>query len=218
MPEPPIPSANRLRPPSWRDKRLLVGLVLVLGSVVLGAAVVARADDTEPMYAASHVLVPGQALTAADVHLVRVQLGAQSGHYLSAGRALAGGRVVVHAVAPGELVPVTAVGSQDDVDLRPVPVPIVAGSADGVKAGSVVDVWVAQVGKSPSSYAPPTKMVTAAEVAAVSDRGGVLSTGSTTTISLLLSEPLIPEVLAAVDNGARISLVPAPGSVPRGGS
>jgi hypothetical protein len=52
----------------------------------------------------------------------------------------------------------------------------------------------------------------------VSDPGGVLATGSTTTVSLLLSEPLIPDVLAAVDNGARISLVPVPGSVPRGGS
>jgi flagella basal body P-ring formation protein FlgA len=152
--EPPIPQADRLRPPTWRDKRLVIGVVLVLSSVVLGAAVVARADDTEPMYAASHVLVPGQALTAADVHLVRVQLGAQSGRYLSAGRALAADRVVVHSVAPGELVPLTAVGSQADVDVRPVPVPILTGAADGVKAGSVVDVWVAQVAKAPSIHRP----------------------------------------------------------------
>lgn len=218
MPEPPIPLAHRLQPPTWRDRRLLVGVVLVLCAVVLGSAVVAHADDTQPMYAASHVLVPGQALTTADVHLVRVQLGDQAGRYLSAARALAPGRVVVQGVGAGELVPSSAVGSQADVDVRPVPVPILAGAAAGVKAGSVVDVWVAQVAKTPTTFEPPTKLVAAAEVAGVSDHGGVLSTGDATTVSLLLTEPLIPEVLAAVDNGARISLVPVPGSVPRGGS
>ena len=47
----PTPTATRLRRPSWRDSRLLVGVLLVLVSTVLGSVVVARADDRVPVYA-----------------------------------------------------------------------------------------------------------------------------------------------------------------------
>ena len=57
-----------------------------------------------------------------------------------------------------------------------------------------------------------------AEVVAVSSEGGVLSSSSDATVRLLLTDDLVPQVLSAVDNGARIDLVPVPGSVPRGGS
>jgi len=60
MAELPKPTAARLRKPSWRDSRLVVGLVLVLLSMAIGAKVIASADDTVPMYAAAAALVPGQ--------------------------------------------------------------------------------------------------------------------------------------------------------------
>ena len=44
--------ANRLRRPTWKDSRLLVGLLLVLLSTALGGFVVSRAEDTVPVYAA----------------------------------------------------------------------------------------------------------------------------------------------------------------------
>ena len=40
------PAATRSRPPGWRNPRLLLGLVLVAASVVLGAPLMATADDT----------------------------------------------------------------------------------------------------------------------------------------------------------------------------
>ena len=42
----PEPTAKRLQRPSWRDARLLVGVVLVLLGTVLGARLIAAADDT----------------------------------------------------------------------------------------------------------------------------------------------------------------------------
>ena len=48
--------ARRFQTPSWRDTRLLVGVLLVLVSVVAGAVVVDRADRTVPVYAAARVL------------------------------------------------------------------------------------------------------------------------------------------------------------------
>ena len=58
--------ANRLRRPTWKDSRLLVGLLLVLLSTALGGFVVSRAEDTVPVYAAKADLVPGQALGDGD--------------------------------------------------------------------------------------------------------------------------------------------------------
>ena len=64
--------AQRLRRPSWRDPRLLAGLALVLGSVVLGTSVVAAADDTIAVYAAADALVAGDPLETDALTVVRV--------------------------------------------------------------------------------------------------------------------------------------------------
>ena len=63
MPDVPTPKAARLQKPSWRDTRLLVGVLLVLAATVLGSLTVAAADDRVPMYAANGPLLPGQPLT-----------------------------------------------------------------------------------------------------------------------------------------------------------
>ena len=79
MPELPRPTAARLQRPSWRDVRLVVGVVLVLLAVTLGAVVVAAADDTTPVYAVTAGLVPGQVVTQQDVRRVDVRLGDRPG-------------------------------------------------------------------------------------------------------------------------------------------
>lgn len=216
--DPPAPLARRLRPPGWRDRRLLVGIALVLASVAVGVAVVGRADDTHPVYAAARALVPGQRLTADDLHVVRVQLGPQSGRYLSADRSLAGGAVVIRSVLSGELVPSSAIGDQAAVTSRPVAVVVPAGSVDGLRPGSLVDVWVAAKGVEADAYLEPKTLVSAAEVVSVTSGGGVLASSTDATVRLLLADELVPQLLSAVDNGARVNLVAVPGSVPRGGS
>ena len=55
MAELPRPTAARLRQPAWRDTRLVVGVVLVLLSMAIGAKVVAAADDTVPMLSLIHI-------------------------------------------------------------------------------------------------------------------------------------------------------------------
>ena len=80
----PTTTASRLRPPSWRDSRLIIGVLLVLLSTVLGSVVVARADDRVPVYAAKGEVAPGQQLRAADVVRVDVLLGDGAVGYLPA--------------------------------------------------------------------------------------------------------------------------------------
>jgi hypothetical protein len=208
----------RLSPPSWRDRRLVVGVLLVVLAVAATTAVITRSDDTTAMYAARHVLVPGQALTAADVQVVRVRLGAVQDHYLAGRRPPPAGAVVLRTVPAGELVPVAAVGRADQVDVRPVSLTVGSGTAHDLRAGALVDVWVAAGGPRSGTFATPVKLVSSATVASVVDDGGALSGDSTAAVDVLLDEVQIPQILAAVDSGARISLVPLPGSVPRGGS
>ena len=68
-----VPPATRSTNPGWRDPRLWVGVVLVTGSVVAGARIMAGADDTTAVWAASGDLVAGQTLTTEDLTATRVR-------------------------------------------------------------------------------------------------------------------------------------------------
>ena len=212
----PAAPATRLRPPSWRDPRLLVGVLIVLLSVLLGAMVVGRADDTRPAYAATHPLVPGAALTTDDLRVVHVRLGDGGERYLAAGAGLPADRVVLRTVLPGELVPVSAVGRRDQVDVQPVGVPVAAEQAEPLVPGTLVDVWVAARDRSQAqeAYEQPRRVAQAAQVGRTLRRASGLAGTSTATVQVLLTQDLIPDVLGAISNGARISLVAVPGSSP----
>lgn len=84
MTELATPTAKRLQKPSWRDTRLLLGILLVLLATTLGAKVIASADDRVPMYAAAQPLKPGDALSVDNLKRVDVQLGDGVEAYLPA--------------------------------------------------------------------------------------------------------------------------------------
>lgn len=210
-----VPAARRIQPPSWRDSRLLVGVTLVLASVVAGALVVSGADETTPVYAATRVLTPGTELRSGDVQVVSVRLESSGARYLAAGDGLAVGQVVLRTVSAGELVPVSSMGRRDEVDLRPVSVPVAAEVAEPLAAGVLVDVWVADRdgGGGRSSYAKPRQVAASAQVAGRSDRRGALGSSTASAVQLLLSAALVPEVIHAVDNESRVTLVPVPATL-----
>ncbi len=210
-----VPVARRVQPPSWRDARLLVGVLLVLVSVVLGALVVARADETAPVWAAAHVLTPGRSLVADDLTAVSVRLQGAAPRYLSAARPLAPGRVVLRTVAAGELVPGSAVGLRDGVDLRPVSVPVATDVAEPLGPGVLVDVWVAtrEPGGGTAVFTTPRQVATAVEVGGRSTRRGALGSSTASAVQLLLPPALVPDLIHAVDNGSRITLVAVPATL-----
>ena len=221
MAELPKPTAARLRKPSWRDTRLVVGVVLVLLSMAIGAKVVAAADDTIPMYAAAASLVPGQPVTQSDVKRVDVQLGANRSRYVAADHDIAPDTFALRAVRPGELLPSSALGTRSDVNLKPVSVPVDRGAAAQLAAGSIVDVWVNA--KDPSSatekYGKPVKTLEAAPVVSRPDvsSGGLGGASGTTAVQIMVPESGVQALIAAIDQGAKITLVPVPGSPTKAG-
>jgi len=212
-----VRSARRLRPPSWRDPRLLVGLLLVLGSVVAGGWVVRSADHTVPVYAARHPLTPGQALAVADLTVVRVRLGPAADRYLRVvpGSVPGSGSVVLRAVPAGELVARSAVGDMAQVDLRPVAVPVEPEVAQRLAAGVLVDVWVAaRRGDRADSFVAPRMVASGVQIAAATTQHGALGSSTSSAVHLLLGPELVPALIEAVDNQARITLVPVPATLP----
>ncbi len=222
MAELPKPTAARLHKPSWRDTRLVVGVVLVLLSMAIGAKVIAVADDTVPMYAAAASLVPGQPVTQGDVKRVDVQLGAERSGYVAADHDIAPDTFALRDVRPGELLPTSALGRRTGIDLKPVSVPVDVGGAAQLAAGSIVDVWVNAKDRSSAvdKYGKPVKTIKAAPVARTPDTGGggLGAASGSIAVQIMVPEARVQALIAAVDQGAKITLVPVPGSPTKAGA
>jgi hypothetical protein len=199
----PVP--RRVRPPRWLDLRLVLGVLLVLGSVLLGARVVAGADRTVPVWAAAGDLAAGTVLTADDLVPVDVRLDDAAAAYLATSTRPQG-RILSRAVRHGELLPRSALdGASAQVQLA---LPVQAGYVPpGLGRGSRVDVYAlpaAAAQAAPSTPAGVVAVVRGATVQAVSGRSqGVLST-PTTTVQVVVSVPTerAPGVLTAVGGRA----------------
>jgi hypothetical protein len=142
----PSPPASRLAAPRWLDARLVVGVLLVLGSVLLGTRVVASADDTTGVLAVQRDLPAGVRLSAGDLVERRIRLDGGIERYLAAGSPV-DGYVLTRPVGAGELLPAAAVVPADDAavaDRRWVTVAVPATERpEGIARGDRVEVWIA---------------------------------------------------------------------------
>ncbi len=144
-PETGAPHATRSRRAGWRNPRLLLGLLLVAGSVVLGARLLAAADDTVGVWALGRDLPAGASVDRGD--LVRRQIRfpdeQTADGYLAASRDLPAGVTLNRAVSAGELLPRSAFAEGSGPKLVEVPVSVLSDDLPAtVRQGSVVDVWV----------------------------------------------------------------------------
>ncbi|MGB7819155.1 MAG: hypothetical protein WBL35_10570 [Ornithinibacter sp.] len=217
MSELPTPTASRLRAPSWRDSRLIVGVLLVLLATVLGSVVVARADDRVPMYAAKGAIAPGRPLTADDVVRVEVRLGDGVATYLPADEPLPPDLWTIRELREGELIPEASIGPADRVEVQQVSLLVDATSAAALGAGSVVDVYVNRPSEGTSvglpTYVGPEKTLGSVSVVQVSGDEGVLGgSAQTRAVRVMVPSDAVRDLVADVDIGARITLVPVPGT------
>jgi hypothetical protein len=103
------PPAARVGRPGWLDTRLVAGVLLVLLSVVVGARLLASADDSEPVWIAAHDLAPGSQIAAGDLRRGRVHLYGDASRYVSGSAAAPIGYVLTRGVGADELLPVGAI-------------------------------------------------------------------------------------------------------------
>ncbi len=200
-------AAARFRKPSWRDPRLLVGLLLVLLSVMGVVLLVATANRSEPYYVAAQDLAVGQRITREDLTTVDAHLQDSAERYVPGSRDLQENAVVTQRVARGELVPAASVGTADALDRTPVgialetPIPAEAGP------GSHVDVWVAQPRPTGRGYLEPKKLVKAAEIARVDTKDTALGGTGGVTVHVLVRQSQVGPLVDALGNDAKVTLV-----------
>ena len=210
----PGPAPRRVRPPRWLDLRLVLGVLLVLGSVLLGARVVAAADATVPVWSAAGDLAAGTVLTSADLVAVDVRLDDVAGAYLAASTRPEG-RTLARSVRDGELLPRTAL--EEPAELVQLALPVQAGYVPpGLARGQVVDVYAVAdpaAGATSTGDGSVALVVASAPVQAISGRTeGVLSTATTTVqVVVSVSADQAPAVLGAI--GGRPLVVVVHGSV-----
>jgi hypothetical protein len=209
-PTPGGPVPRRVRPPRWLDLRLVLGVLLVLGSVLLGARVVTAADATVPVWSAAGDLAAGTVLTAEDLVAVSVRLDDVADQYLATTTRPAG-RVLGRAVRAGELVPRSAL--EEATGLVQLALPVQAGQVPpSLARGQVVDVYAVAapaVGATASTGGDVDLVVSGAPVQAVAGRGdGVLST-ATTTVQVVVAVPAdeADDVLGAVGGRGLVVVV-----------
>lgn len=215
MTELPTPTAKRLQRPSWRDSRLVVGVLLVLVAASLGAKLVGSADDRMPVYVAGVDLAAGDEVTPSTFRRVDVQLGDGAAEYLTALGAPPEGTFLLRDLRAGELVPASALGSAAEVGVQRLTVPVDSVSAAGLVRGTRVDVYVSDTPTGAPSDAKP-KAIRALEsvavVEVVSARSG-LGSGAASSVQLYVPSADVRTLVEAIDAEAKITLVPVPGAL-----
>ncbi|CUR56330.1 hypothetical protein NOCA2330045 [metagenome] len=139
------PMAQRAVRPGWRDPRLWVGVAIVAACVVLGAKVLAGADDTVPVWSLTADLAAGDRVGRDDVTTRQVRFvdAADAERYLSGTEDLPADTTLNRDVGAGELLPRSALGAADAVALRTLTFRFAGpGVPDGLVRGDRVEVFV----------------------------------------------------------------------------
>jgi hypothetical protein len=220
----PSPTAARLARPRWLDPRLLVGLLLVLLSVVVGARVFQAADERVQVWSVTHDLGVDTRLGRDDLTVRAVRLDDVAGRYVAADQDLRG-LVLTRAVSRGELVPVAAVSPAATRPQRRVVVEVDRLGAGGLAKGRVVDVYAVRDtsgaaaaegsdGTAGSDGKPELVLsgVTVAEDVRGSD-GGFASTGAKAGVPLIVANEDVAQLIDAMAHGdVYVVQVPASGT------
>ncbi|MHA7209487.1 CpaB family protein [Arthrobacter sp. MDT1-65] len=203
--------APRLKKPSWKDPRLLVGLLLVLASTAGVIALLDSQDTTTEVYSARRDIPVGSALSAEDLVAVPVRLGESAGAYLPVSEGIPDDAVATRLVTQGELVPSAALGSADELGRKPVGLSVEDPLPTGTAAGDRVDVWVS-LRTDANTYEEPLLLLEAAEVAELTVGESALGARASTLVQVLVDDEAMPDLLGALSNDARIAVVLNPGA------
>jgi hypothetical protein len=204
------PRPARIEMPRWLDARLVLGVLLVLTAVVVGARVFAAADTYTRVYVARHDLVPGERLTAGDFDVGRVRLDGQGSLYVGAAASPPIGYVVARYVGAHEFVPTAALVATTVPAGRLVTVPVQPGHLPpDLARGDLVDVYL--TAKTGPGAAVPSPVLVLPAVAVQAREGGSRSFAGSSSLAVVLDVPAdrVADLIHAVQSGS-LDLVGVP--------
>jgi hypothetical protein len=172
------------------DLRLILGVVLVLGAVALGAVVVSRARSTDREVAVTHDLAAGTTLRTDDLRLVDAQLPDRATYVEDLDAAV--GKVLNRPLAAGELLPVGALGAP--ARATTVTIPFGPDAAPSLHRGQRIVVWLS------TPTCPDTVLLPDVVVQDVgsADSGAFGGTGPGQDVVLTVSPALADRVVTAL--------------------
>ncbi|MDA9350148.1 hypothetical protein N9R32_00050 [Actinomycetota bacterium] len=186
----------------WSDIRLWLGVVILIGSMFIGARVMATGEETVTLWRASSELAVGSPLS--DLDAVVVALNGAQAPYLQGTTPPSG--IVGRPIGVGEFIPIEAISALPPEDSRvvtvsvdPLHVPI------GLNAGDQVDVWSSS--QDTQSLTPPILVLSGLTIRQVAN--DVVGTGG--EIGVVVSVPVaqVPDLVQAIRTGV-IDLVKVP--------
>lgn len=214
------PAALRVRRPRWRDPRLSIGVLLVLVSVIAGALLAGRLAETTAVLAARENLVPGDVLTSADLVAVDVRLGDTAALYVGSVDDLPEGAIVRSPLRAGELLAVSVVGQPEDIDLRPVVLPVDSAVAESVVPGARVELWRTRIdgegAAAQQESATAALLHRDAVVRSVDAESGLGLTRG--TVEVLVPSDAVGPILEALAEEERIDVISVPGAASTAGA
>jgi Flp pilus assembly protein CpaB len=154
-------AAKRPDRPRWRDSRLVIGVVLILVSVLLGARLLGGAQQGRTVVVAARPLVAGHLITAGDLTIRSIRLSGVDDRYWS-GADAAGliGHPVTTTVASGDLVARSAIALvASPTPMRIVSVPVDPARAPALHTGDRVDVFATYGGSAAAATATGSTVV-----------------------------------------------------------
>lgn len=186
-------AADRLKRPSWKDPRLLVGIVIVLASVAGVVALVSAQDRTTPVYAAAHTLSVGESVDEGDLRVVNVQIDEVRDDYLLAEEELPAERQFVSVVEEGELVPRRAIDDVDPAGRQAMTLTVEHPLAQAVETGRRVDIWAATPGRMAEEEATVEQLTSGAEVSEISESSSTFGAQSALEVEVLVDPEQVPD-------------------------
>jgi hypothetical protein len=196
------PAALRPRRPSWRDRRLVLGLLLVLGSTVAGVRLLGAEPGTVDVWVAARDLGAGTQLRGDDLVATPVRVAGSTARYVDAAGPPPVDLVLARPVGAGELLPVAALATGEaGADVRTVSVPVEHGHLPADLArGDLVDVYVTP--DRTGEDAAALQVTQAAAVAGVDgDAGRFGGAGSTDVVLLTVSADAVPRLVGGLTRG-----------------
>lgn len=193
----------------WADARFFLGIVLIAASIAGVWLIVDAARTTAPVYVATRTLVPGEAVSASELRIVDVALGAAAPAYLSPD-ALGEGLVATRTIAEGELVPLGAVGAADAARTTNVVVRSTTDVPASVVAGTIVEVWSAPPAEQ-GRFGTPAILVADATVVSVTRDESMIG-GGAASVELVIPRADVAATLTAIAAESALSVVPAAAS------
>ena len=195
------------------DLRLVIGVVLVVGSVAAVTGIVSAADARAVVLAAAGPLSPGDRIRVGDLVERDVALDGAGDLYLTVATVPADGLVVVQSVRAGELVPVSAVGSAAGLLATAIVLESASPVSAAVAPGAPVDVWASAAMEQltgPARFGPPVVLVPDAIVVRVlDDDDGLVAGSGAVGVEVLVPRARVARLLQSIANEDALAIVPA---------